>query len=83
MRADVAITNHQYANRRRLQENIDISGIEKAGFTVRRLTAYCYRVNERIDLYPTQRRYFDIDTKERGSYTDSILICKQKLRRKS
>lgn len=83
MKDAVNVTNHQYANRRRLQENIDIGGIEKSGFTIRRLTAYCYRVDERLDLYPTQRRYFDIDTKERGSYTDSILICKQKLRRNS
>ena len=73
-------TNHQYAQARRCQEGIDINGIEKAGFTIRRLTAYCYRINERLDLYPTKKRWFDIDTKERGGYMDSVKLCIQILK---
>jgi hypothetical protein len=68
--------NHQYAQKRRLNEHIDLNGIQEAGFKVRRLTPYCYRINERLDLYPIKKRYFDIDTKEWGDYHDSIGICR-------
>ncbi len=38
------------------------------GFTVKKLTDYQYRVNEVLDIYPTNAKYHDIKRNKRGSF---------------
>lgn len=39
-----------------------------AAFTVRKLTDYQFRINERVDVFPTRRRYHVLAGGRRGSY---------------
>jgi hypothetical protein len=46
--------------KRRLEEN----------YEVQYLTDYQWRINGTIDIYPTNRRYHNLKTQERGDYRD-------------
>lgn len=46
----------------------EISALERQGHSVRQLSPYQFRINERIDLFPTRQRYHDLKTQRRGSY---------------
>lgn len=50
--------------------------IATAGYVVVKMTEYHYRINGRLDLYPTNRRFHDLKDGERGSYRDALLIVK-------
>jgi hypothetical protein len=59
----------QAANARRLGEGVsDIASLPDAGYTVRKLSDYQFRVNEQVDLFPTHRKYHVLKTGKRGSY---------------
>ena len=56
---------------RNLQEGLEaIDVLIALDFDVRRLTETHYRVNGRLDLWPTTRRYYDILSKQKGRYGD-------------
>lgn len=53
-----------------------IEALQSHGFAVRKLTDCQYRVNDVLDLFPTNRRYHYIPTNKRGSYRDPLFIVK-------
>jgi len=52
--------------RRLLFENI-VGEIEKLGFKVRKINAFQYRINERLDIFPSNKKYLDIKIYKGGS----------------
>lgn len=61
----------------RQQEILDLRG---AGFDVRQLTDYQFRIDGRLDLYPIHRRYHDVQANRRGSYRNAKDIAVRVLR---
>jgi len=61
-------------------EKLDwVSKLVKFGLTVKQLTPWQYRVSckeasMRVDLYPTNKKFHDIETGERGVYHDEYLF---------
>lgn len=47
------------------------------GFDVRKLTEYCFRVDDKIDLYPTGQRYHVLQGNRRGRYDGNVLTFVQ------
>lgn len=55
----------------------EILALNQAGFTVQKLTDYQFRVNGRLDLFPTHRRYHDVVANRRGSYSTARAIAER------
>jgi hypothetical protein len=53
----------------------EIERLSTAGYRVRRLTDYQFRVEEKLDLYPIHRRYHNIETGRRGQYRDAVAFA--------
>lgn len=51
----------------------EIEALVEAGYTVRKLTEFQYRVNDLYDLYPIHRRWHELKTGKRGNYTTGKL----------
>lgn len=49
------------------KEAIDYATAQ-AGFDVSPVTDYQYRVNDAVDLFPTNRKFHDIKKNQRGEY---------------
>lgn len=49
----------------RSQEIMDLA---RAGFEVKRVTDYQFRVDGQVDFYPVHRRFHHLKTGKRGSY---------------
>lgn len=45
---------------------------EEQGYTLRHITDYQVRVNNVLDVYPTRLKYFDLTTKEWGTFTPEL-----------
>lgn len=58
----------------------EILALKRAGFSVRELTPYQFRINGRLDLFPIHRRWHDVKTNTRGSYKAAKDIAIRKLR---
>jgi len=56
------------ATARRTESAIVFLELAHGGFKVRMLTEYHYRINERLDIYPTGTKWHDIKTGKRGFY---------------
>ena len=54
----------------------DILALAKAGYDVVCITPYQYRINGRLDLYPTHRKFHDIKMNKRGRYFDADRLRK-------
>lgn len=46
----------------------DILGLRKRGWQVREITPFQFRINDVLDLYPTNRRWHHLKTNRRGGY---------------
>lgn len=46
----------------------EIESLSEKGYEVKRLTAYQYRIDGRIDLYPIHNRWHDLKTGRRGGH---------------
>jgi hypothetical protein len=44
------------------------------------VTEYQLRVDERLDLYPVNRRWHHLPTQERGHYTSALQVARRFLR---
>ncbi len=55
----------------------EILKLAEHGYTVKKLTDYQFRVNDRLDLYPTRRRYHDTKTHRRGAYRTPLAIAER------
>jgi hypothetical protein len=53
-------------NKRRDKFFETIKEFERLGFEIRRLTPFQYRINECLDIYPSNKRYHDLKTGQRG-----------------
>lgn len=53
----------------------DIRRVETAGYAVRELTPYQFRIDGRLDLYPIHKRWHDIKTNRRGSYRSETALA--------
>lgn len=42
--------------------------LARAGYTVRKITPYQFRIDDRLDVYPTNARWHDIKTGKRGGF---------------
>jgi len=58
----------------------EIEELRADNFRVRRLTAYQFRVDEALDLYPIHRRYHVLATNKRGTYQSAKQIAVRVLR---
>ena len=58
-------------NRERRGKHIE--ALRFAGYDVKELTPYQFRVEGRLDIYPTNACWHDIETKERGSFSGKNL----------
>ena len=50
----------------------EIMALASKGFKVIMLTPFQYRINNAVDMYPTQARYHVLKTGERGRYPTKI-----------
>lgn len=57
--------------------------LSEDGFSVKKLTVYHYRVNGRLDLFPTRQRWHDIKQNRRGWYSSAHAIASRILRGES
>ena len=57
----------------------EILAVGRMGYRIRELTPYQFRVNERLDLFPTRRRWHDIKTQARGGYRNAAEFCRSVL----
>jgi vancomycin permeability regulator SanA len=58
----------------------EILALAEAGYTVRKLTDYQFRVNNALDLYPTHKRFHVLMTGRRGSYQTAASVAQKFLR---
>lgn len=56
-----------------------IAALADSGFTVKRMQDG-YRINGRLDLYPTRQRYHHLPTGRRGGYTDPLQCARRWLK---
>lgn len=47
--------------------------LEAEGLEVKQLTPYQFRVNGQLDIYPTNAKWHDLKTGQRGSFYDTNL----------
>ena len=57
----------------------DILALSEHGYRVRKLTEHQFRVNGRLDLFPTNRRWHDLKTNTRGGYGSALVIARRRL----
>jgi hypothetical protein len=57
----------------------EILALRDRGFKVEELTDCQFRINGRLDLFPTRRRYHDIKANRRGRYTAAVDIAERVL----
>ena len=53
----------------------EILDLREQGRVVKRLTAYQFRVDGAIDLYPIHRRFHVLKTGKRGTYKNALSFC--------
>lgn len=64
---------------RRSDNTESLLALEGLGFQVQPLTEYHFRINGVLDLFPTNRRFHNLRTGQRGSYNDVKAFVKKTL----
>lgn len=54
-----------------------IIDLQDHGYKVERLSQFQWRVNDRLDLYPTNRKYHDVLRNVRGTYIGAFDLCRK------
>lgn len=68
------ISLNEKPKKRKNKENyLEIDEIRQY-FDVKQFTEFQFRINNRIDIYPKNKRYIDIFYKERGTYSGNTLL---------
>lgn len=57
-----------------------IVALWREGYHVVRLTPFQWRINDRLDLFPTNRKYHDTLRNERGDWQGALDICRRILK---
>lgn len=65
-------------------EKTKVLKLLKAKYKVKELTAYQWRINDRIDIYPTGEKWHDIKKNERGDFftTDLFEFLEERLKKR-
>lgn len=63
--------------KRRTHNTPDVLALRDAGYTVREVSPFHFRVNDTLDLFPTNRRFHWLPTNRRGFYTSAAECCRQ------
>lgn len=58
---------------------VEILALARNGYDVQELTPYQFRINDALDLYPTQRRFHNLKTQRRGRYYSALVIVQHQL----
>lgn len=66
---------------RRERRTQEIFALAADGYHVKPLTPYQFRINGKLDLYPTCNRYHNLVTQKRGSYQELKFIVRLELHR--
>jgi hypothetical protein len=53
-------------NARRYQFKEVIADFERMGFEVKEVSPFQYRFNDCVDIFPSNKRFYDLKTRERG-----------------
>lgn len=53
--------------------NSDIQLLKEKGFSIKQFTDFHYRINGKLDIWPTKSKYHYLPTNERGSFTINIM----------
>ena len=69
---DVKEADREYRDKIGAIVDNKIEDLKTQGFTVRQLTSWQYRINNRLDIFWQSRRYHDIKENKRGSYSDIL-----------
>ena len=71
----------RWAQQQRRQKRLpkrttEIFSLREKGYKIKQLTHYQFRINDKVDIYPTHNRYHILKSKERGGYKklDEVLI---------
>ena len=59
----------------------EIEALAGKGFDVRTLSAYQFRIDGTLDLYPIHRRFHHLPTQQRGGYRHPLDVAMRFLRR--
>lgn len=75
-------TAYQADQRARRQKRIPtrvqaLMGLKASGYTVEALTAYCFRINGVLDVFPVHNRWHDLRTNTRGGAKDLTVWVKE------
>lgn len=74
-------SDHQWRNvRRRNAMTTEIKALARKGFKLKWLTPYQCRINESLDLFPTNYLFHNLKTGERGSFLDPSSLVKELLK---
>lgn len=57
-------------NYEKIEEQLEVLLAQNVISEWRLLTPGQYRLNESVDIYPKHKRWFSVETKERGEYKD-------------
>jgi len=56
----------------------EIMKLSKMGYQIEALNDFHFRINNTLDLYPTNRRFHNICTNQRGYYGELVLFVAEK-----
>ena len=68
---------------RRIPRIRQILGLRSEGYKVDQLTPYQFRVNDEVDLYPTNNRYCLLRYQRWGRYRDAVELIKKIIKPKT
>ena len=60
---------------KRSENTPDIVGLARLGYDVRMITEYHFRIDGRLDLFPTRGRWHNLKTGKRGNYQSAAAIA--------
>lgn len=81
MAIDQGKINHKWRNwRRRKEMRLEIKTAGQQGFALKWITRYQCRVNGVLDLYPTNHKFHNLKTNERGEFGDAVDCIRTQLK---
>lgn len=72
---DLQECRQQERAEKRVQETAKILELRGLGYEVRQITEYHFRVDGKLDLYPTRGRWHNMRAGKRGFYRDAAAIA--------
>lgn len=73
--------DHSFAQRRRRNRELKKMQVIYSNHSVVEITPYQFRIDGAIDLYPTGKKWHNLQTGERGIYGDPAKICEEQIKK--